>query len=93
MLSILAQLALAVGIIAAMYLTNAPSAPPILGVYRHTARFYYAKLLAILVLLRLRQRERGDPELIDRPQPLSTHPMVSKTIEYSNYGWDYVSCE
>lgn len=77
MLSILSQLALGAGIIAVMYLTNAPSTAPILGVYRHTARFYYAKLLAMLVLLRLRQRTRGDPEAVDRPQPLSTHPMVS----------------
>lgn len=77
MLSICAQLAFVVGIIVAMYLTNRRTESPILGIYRQAARFYYVKLLAMLVLLRLRPRRQGEPDVVDRPQPLSTHPMVS----------------
>lgn len=76
MLSICAQFALAGAIIAAMYLINRRTGAPVLGVYRQTARFYYVKLLAMLLLLRLRPRRRGEPDVIDRPQPLSSHPMV-----------------
>lgn len=77
MVSLVVQLVAAGLIILVLYLKNFKTLDSIAGIYRQNSKFYYLKVCAMYILLSIRKRKEGKPEDVDKPQPLSTNPLVS----------------